>query len=100
MTGPVRGRPKTAGRSNRRGAIRNPRASDIQNWAVNWLKNRTVRRRWRQLAFVEWLILIVAIVVGSAFLLLLGFQIPWLALLIAVVGLLLIYRELGESVRE
>lgn len=59
--------------------------------------NRTLRRRWRHLVFVEWLILIVGLVVASAFLLLLGFQIPWLALLIAVCLLLYIYRELGDS---
>jgi fluoride ion exporter CrcB/FEX len=60
-----------------------------------WVADRTIRRRWRRLAPGEWLVVLVAVIVTGAFLLLLGMQALWLAVVIGLAVALYLYRELG-----
>ncbi|MCS6802494.1 MAG: hypothetical protein RMM58_06290 [Chloroflexota bacterium] len=60
-----------------------------------WLADRTVRRKWRRLSLSDWLVVAVAVVVTAAFLLLLGMQALWLAILVGLAVAVYLYRELG-----
>lgn len=81
-------------RSAKRGAVR-VRGGGLGPALREWLADRTVRRKWRRLAFSEWLVVLVTLVVAGAFLLLLGMQAIWLAILVGLALLLYLYRELG-----
>ena len=89
-----RQRPTPRPRS-RRGAVR-VRGSGLGPALREWLADRTVRRKWRRLSLSEWLVVLVTIVVVGAFLILLGMQAVWLAMLVGLALLLYLYRELGE----
>lgn len=78
----------------RRGAVR-VRGGSFGAALRDWLADRTIRRRWRRLAVGEWLVVLVAVVVTGAFLLLLGMQALWLAVVVGLAVALYLYRELG-----
>jgi hypothetical protein len=89
-------RPRATPRpGGRRGAV--PlRGASVRARLREWLADRTVRRRWRRLSVSEWLVVVGAVVVAGAFLLLLGRQALWLAVLIGLALALYLYRELGD----
>jgi uncharacterized membrane protein len=78
----------------KRGAVR-VRGGGLGSAFREWLAARTVRRKWRRLSLSEWLVVLVTVVVAGAFLILLGMQAIWLAILVGLALLLDLYRELG-----